>query len=340
MLREWTFNALLLAISLGIIYAGAEAYVSIDIDDGMQFDLEMWRYSRSLKQVSANPRLGHEHRPNSRAHLMGVDVAINSDGLRDREISVARTPGTTRIMMLGDSLTFGWGVPAENTYSKRLETKLREAGHSVEVINTGVGNYNTSMEVEYFLTRGAKYRPDIVVLNYFINDAEKTPQYETNILNRNLRAYVYFASRVDTALRQSDMASRSDWKEYYASLYDEKTNPEGLASMRAAVARLAEYCKKESLPLYLVNYPELRVLKEYPFPFVDKLVRSLADSNGARFLNLLPAVKNLEPASLWVTAPDPHPSVVAHEAFASAMFAYFDGELARAGAGALSTGKH
>jgi hypothetical protein len=44
--RQWGLNALLLALSLLVVYSGAELYVGYAIDDGMQFDLEMWRYSR------------------------------------------------------------------------------------------------------------------------------------------------------------------------------------------------------------------------------------------------------------------------------------------------------
>lgn len=157
-----------------------ELYVEVFVDDGMQYEIEMWRYAAEIKQISRNPRIGHEHHPEASARLMRVDVAINSDGLRDRELSPDRTPGEFRIMMLGDSLTFGYGILVEKTYSKRLEAKLRNAGHAVEVINSGMGNYNTSMEVEYFIACGAKYHPDIVLLNYFINDAELMPKYETN----------------------------------------------------------------------------------------------------------------------------------------------------------------
>lgn len=325
--REWVPDALVLFVALCIIYTGMELYVAFAIDDGMQYDLEMWRYARELKRVSENPRIGHEHRPNARARLMGVEVVTNSDGLRDREIPVDRAPGTIRILMLGDSLTFGWGIPAERTYSKRLETLLREAGHAVEVINAGVGNYNTAMEVEYFLERGVKYRPDIVVLNYFINDAEPMPKYETNILTRNLRAYVYFASRFDAALRQADVTNRADWQNYYAALYDETRNSEGLAMMRGAIKRLADYSRANGIRLYVANYPELRMLKNYPFPFVDDLMREIARTNGLLYIGLLRTVRDLDPSVLWVTPPDPHPSVVAHEAFAQELFRYFDAEL-------------
>ena len=69
---------------------------------------------------------------------MGVDVRINQRKLRDAEYPYERPAGVQRVVMLGDSVTFGWGVPAEATVSKRLERALRAAGRGVEVINTGV----------------------------------------------------------------------------------------------------------------------------------------------------------------------------------------------------------
>ena len=73
------------------------------------YDVEMSRYAVEVKMKSDNPKIGHVHRPNVQRRLMGVDVRINSDGLRDREYDVARND-SYRIAVLGDSLTFGWGV--------------------------------------------------------------------------------------------------------------------------------------------------------------------------------------------------------------------------------------
>jgi lysophospholipase L1-like esterase len=324
-LREWALNAFALALSLLVVYGAMELYVSAAVDDGMQFDLEMWRYARDIKRRSASPAIGHEHTPNTRSHLMGVDVAISSQGLRDREFPPAPPPGRTRILMLGDSLTFGWGVPADKTYAKRLEDMLRKAGHDVEVINAGVGNYNTEMEVEYFLERGAKFQPHYVVLNYFINDAEPTPQDRSNLLTRNLRALVYFASRADMAMRMANVGEHKDWRSYYASLYDE----EGVARVSGAMRRLADYCRDNGIPLLITSQPELRDPANYAFPQVDELIGRIAADNRAKYLNLRPAVRDLKPETLWVTPPDPHPSAVAHEAFAGAMFGFFDKELKR-----------
>lgn len=322
--RQGCLNIAAFALSLFIIYAGAEAYVSYAVDDGMQFDLEMWRYSRHIKRVSANPAIGHEHTPGSRAHLMGADVAISSQGLRDREFDSTPAPGRTRILMLGDSLAFGWGVPVDKTYSKRLEQMLRAADHDVEVINTGVGNYNTEMEVAYFLERGAKLKPHYVVLNYFINDAEPTPRYQTSFIARHSRAFVYFASRADAALRHVNLANHADWQDYYASLYKEG---EGLSRVAAAIDRLARHCRQEGIALYVANYPELRNPREYPFPYVDRAIERIAADYGLKYIPLLTAVRDLQPESLWVTRPDPHPSVLAHEVFAQELFRVFHAEL-------------
>lgn len=75
--------------------------------------------------------------------LQGVPVMINAEGLRDYEYDYQRPAGVTRILALGDSVTFGWGVKLEDTYPKVLERLLNggESRDRYEVLNCGVGNY-------------------------------------------------------------------------------------------------------------------------------------------------------------------------------------------------------
>lgn len=324
-LRDWGAAALALVLSLGAVYAAAEAYVSLAVDDGMQFDLEMWRYSKEIKRVAANPAIGHEHTPGTHVRLMGVDVAISSQGLRDRDYPPDPPAGRTRILMLGDSLTLGWGVPQDKTYTKRLENMLRASGRDVDVINTGVGNWNTEMEVAYFLDKGARFKPKYVVLNYFINDPEPTPHYGGNFITEHSRAVVWFASRLDSAMRQLHADHHADWRSYYASLYSKTA----MRRVDDAVGRLADYCREHGIKLIIADYPELHNPRHYPFAFVGEKVRSMAQAHHVEYLDLLPAVRDLAPSTLWVTPPDPHPSIAAHEAFAQALFRRFDAELPR-----------
>jgi hypothetical protein len=215
-------------------------------------------------------------------------------------------------------------VEQHETSSKVLEQLLLKSGRDVEVINTGVGNYNTEMQVAYFLERGFRFKPQYVVLNYFINDAEPTPRDGSNFLSRHSPAFVYFASRLDMALRMMGSGEKKDWKSYYAGLYEGVDGPGRVA---AAIEKLAKYCRENGIKLYIANQPELRNPKEYAFPQVDRMLEEIAAANKVPYIPLLPSVRDLEPETLWVTPPDPHPSAVAHEAFGKELFRVFDAEL-------------
>jgi lysophospholipase L1-like esterase len=75
-----------------------------------------------------------------------------------------------RILVLGDSVAFGPGVPENETFSNLLESRLKEQGHRVDVINTGVPGYTTYSELQYYLTAGRHLEPDIVLLAFCMND--------------------------------------------------------------------------------------------------------------------------------------------------------------------------
>jgi lysophospholipase L1-like esterase len=278
----------------------------------------MWKYARDVKQVSADPLLGHEHAPNRQARLMGVDFRTNSKGLRDREFSYERVPGKLRIVMLGDSLTVGWGVAVEDTFSKRIEALYRAAGTDVEAINFGVGNYNSIQEVESFFAEGRKYRPDVVVLNFFINDAEPlAPTHPPSSLMRMCYACVFASGRIDTLRRQ--FFDKSDWATYYLGLYEDGTS-KGWRDARAAIGRLAAATKADGVPLLIAVLPELHDVASYRFQRVTDLVRATAEENGAAFVDVLPYLKDQPSSILWVTAPDPHPNALAHKLIAQGLF--------------------
>jgi lysophospholipase L1-like esterase len=317
MKREHAFWSLMVIGTLVVAAVMIELFVRVVIDNGMQFDLEMWKYASEVKQVAANPLIGHQHRPGSRAHLMGVDVAINSKGLRDREFSYERTPGTLRILMLGDSFTEGWGVALADTFSKRLEQLYAARGVKAEVINAGVGNYGTVMEVNYFLDEGRKYDPDIVVLNFTFNDAEPVPHYTTeNPLLRFCEACVYLVGRADTLMREAEL--RSNWKNYYLGLYAD--DAPGWRDAKAALAQLASYTRAHHQKLLVASLPDLHQLDPYPLQGITDLAQQVAQDNGADFVDVLPALKTEPPLTLWVTPTDPHPNAKANALIAEALF--------------------
>ena len=159
-------------------------------------------------------------------------------------------------------------------------------------------------------------KPDIVVLTYFINDGEPMPTYpKESWLDLHSAAWIVLNYRLDSLIRQ--FGPRPDWKQYYRELYsDNARRLEGDAEGDRGVRRDR---RTTGIKIVVFHLPELRELKPYPFQDVTDKVKKVVEANGMRFVDLLPTVENMDPASLWVTVPDPHPNAKADTAFTDGM---------------------
>ncbi|MFQ5697534.1 MAG: SGNH/GDSL hydrolase family protein [Myxococcota bacterium] len=124
-----------------------------------------------------DPDVGKRLVPGWQGNSFGTHVEINSHGLRNPEIGYARTPGTYRILALGDSWTFGYRMEAPDAWPRQLERILnrdvRQRGDPTrfEVVNTGAVGYSTEQEAALLRVEGYKYHPDMVVVAYYpVND--------------------------------------------------------------------------------------------------------------------------------------------------------------------------
>jgi lysophospholipase L1-like esterase len=127
---------------------------------------------RGLVRNSDVPGLVFELKPGLEATFKGAPVRINSHGYHDLERTLEKPEGTWRIAALGDSVTFGWGVPLEHVFTQKMEQRLnqRPDNYDYEVLNFGVPAYNTAQEVTDFAARGLAYDPDVVLLVFVDND--------------------------------------------------------------------------------------------------------------------------------------------------------------------------
>jgi lysophospholipase L1-like esterase len=323
-LRRLLPRLALLASSLVFTLLVTEASLRIAFYHSKDFAMEMWKYAVQLKQPVSNPDLSFVHVPNSHAFLMGVDVNINSQGLRDDEYSFAKSPETYRIMMLGDSTTLGWGVPFEATVPKLLERELNEgrtAGTDrFEVLNAGVGNYNTVQEVAYYENIGKAFDPDFVVLMFFINDPEPVPREQKRLFVDRSYLVAFVTSRFDNLLRL--LGKRPQWQKYYASLYDD--NKPAFQACRAALARLAALGPKSRVLVALL--PELHQINDdsYPFKEQHKRIKHLLTSQGVPVIDLIDGLKDHGPENtLWITPADDHPNGKANALIAQQLQEWF-----------------
>jgi len=113
--------------------------------------------------------------PNVRSRMKAYnafDVAISTNSARlrgSREVPVEKTPGRTRILFLGDSFIFGWGVEDDETLPARLEALLKKGGADVEVLNGAVYGYDM-IHYERWYRRLEHFRPDLVILGFCIEN--------------------------------------------------------------------------------------------------------------------------------------------------------------------------
>jgi len=308
-------NSIVLVIAILFGCIAMEVALRVIFAHSLDFSMEMWKYAVKLKRPVANPDLSFAHAPNRSAFLMGVPVSINSEGLRDREFSLEKPPGVYRVMMLGDSTTLGWGVRQEDTAAKLLERKLNEAlppgFNHVEVINTGVGNYDTVQEVTYYETIGWKYHPDLVVLVFFINDPEPVPVEKKGFLIDRSYLIAFATNRIDGVMRHAGV--RPDWKTYYASLYDD--NRPGFQACKKALVSLAASTRSHNAKLLVALLPELHQINgdSYPFRPAHQKIKDVMAAENAPVLELIDGLKDHGPEeTLWVTALDDHPNAKAN----------------------------
>ncbi|MDO8281316.1 MAG: GDSL-type esterase/lipase family protein [Thermodesulfovibrionia bacterium] len=283
------------------------------------YNMEMWRYAAEIKQPLDNKRLPFHHYPNKEGVYYNAKIKTNSMGFRDFEYTLKKPEDKKRIVFIGDSFTLGWGVEFEDIYSKKLEKSLNENQNSYEVINMGVGNYNSIMETELFKSKGLSLNPDLVILMYFINDAEPTPHNVTPLEYKTRRNSYFMAFLLDRFIKFKTALDQSyDWKKYYGDLYIH--NPDNLASNKKSLEELITLCNANNIKLLIVNIPELHNLKNYPFRFATQYISQISEEGKVPFLDLLPYLADQEPESLWVSLEDPHANAKANSIISNTIY--------------------
>ena len=129
---------------------------------------------------SENAKIVYELLPGY--HLRSLNAKISSQGLNDREFSLNKPKGVTRIAVVGDSSSFGWVVGQAAGFPKVLERRLNTgADHPFEVLNFSVPGYNTSQESELIRRKVVSFSPDIVILFFCGNDVHICNYFQPEI---------------------------------------------------------------------------------------------------------------------------------------------------------------
>ena len=248
-------------------------------------------------RLSANPRIGYDMVP-FMTHPGGggrydFHGPANSMGFRDREHPRHAHRGTYRILVLGDSIGEGLRVEEDaRIFPAVLEARLRGLGLDAEVLNFSVNGYNTLQEVELLKEKGLAYRPDLVLLEYCLND---TSRIDGGILatlresDRSTCRRTVNAARLTPWLGQSALYR---FVRYRVFAPDHPADDDGLLnrdSVEEALQELHHLAEEEGFAVLVAVFPRLDALDPYPFRADHALVRSRAAYQGFSFEDLLPA---------------------------------------------------
>ena len=302
-----------------------------DISPARKGRLQFWEYDSTL---------GWKHKANQRDRFIhpafDVEVAINSAGLRDDEFdfSTIDTHSERRILVLGDS--FGWGFGVE--HAERFDTLLEQRHPGWNLINASVSGYGTDQQYLWLRENGVKYRAKAVLLllyqNDFANNSAKEQYwyYKPRFRLINGQLELFNVPVPDATFRQHVQRFIAGQTYLYGYLYKTVFTPLNLRYQAGKIARqreqgeqkpvessnditgailnaIDEFCRENGMEFYIVSVPSQ--------PRYIDFLADFSAKNEINYLSLNSAFADL-PESDYVIPRDRHwnangHNIAAHE---------------------------
>lgn len=221
-------------------------------------------------------------KPHADMRVFGVRVRTNELGFRDNRAAIPpKRPGEFRVIVLGDSFTFGPGVEYEHLFTSLLQGRLARMRPDVHVINLAVEGYNVVQYQAVLEEVGLRLEPDLVLVALFpVNDFEMDTYRNNRLVAQGhpppahwpeslyvYRAYLHRVENVahkiaDRLLPAAAPAPDEGWErniaalKAIATLADARGLPlavallphtRGFETQRATFGRLDAYCHAQGL---------------------------------------------------------------------------------------------
>lgn len=244
---------------------------------------------------------------------------LNSWGFRDQEIALP-APGQKSLVVLGDSFAAGHGIKrAEDRFSDLLAKSL---GRNWRVYNASIVGWDTVDELQAL--KNLPFKPDVVVLAYYLNDIFNAAQQTGFPLHFAVRLP---GGALKTLLEHSALADFVYWRFSRGgnlpggaqSFWEALQGAYGDSAVWTVHAReldaLSRYCADNHIRLVAVVFPMLQAPGESA-PLTAKVSAQLT-GQGAEVIDLSPVLNGRLATSLVVNAFDAHPNEALHSEVAA-----------------------
>jgi len=303
-----------------------------------------------------HPDLGMRYVPGAvwrfRHPEYSVEYAINEDGFRKPTSPGHQLPSPgDRLLLLGDSFTFGQGVSYETTWGAIAEGLLRQRGGRLHLINAGVQGMDTRSELLLLRELAPRYRPEAVIVGFLINDLytnvplDAAPKAETGPAKwSHVRDEVFVRAGAARTFHLLQLARRivTSNDAMYAKLYLAAPGRgeflrlplsgrprRQLAVTEELLKQLAAECRALNVPLIVLSIPQqFQVLQQLTqgeragdidVAFYDRYFADLGRRVGFTWVATLDAlVEAEEPARLYYRL-DGHLSAEGHAVVAGVL---------------------
>jgi len=272
------------------------------------------------------------------------DYKKNRWGLRDDSPTTAKPAGVKRVFMLGDSFTFGLGVPEDDLiFPNMIERALNErrfesAPNGIELMNAGEPGALSADWLRIWRLVGAEYQPDLVVVVFFLRDGTETlliPEFfmriREDVVQRNADSYWYrnfYTFRLVRDRLDRNKIARTYTQRFIDAYFGSESQTAEWRRAQRNLAQLRDNARQAGADFALVIYPVLVQLDEhYPFTGICDAIEDYGESIGVPVYNLLPDFLGHDASQLWVSPWDQHPNGQGHRITADALTPFLAGLL-------------
>lgn len=286
--------------------------------------------SLMIHRRSEDPLLIYELTPGAEVSKQHIQYRINWAGFRDDEfpdpLTHAKAADEYRIVVLGDSVAWGWGVEMDKVWPQILESSAQDIlpGKQVRVYNLAVNGYSTPQEVRVLAKYGLQYQPDLVILNYVLNDPEVEDgglSWYFDAVNRIeilYKARFLFALVCNVAKAQlgylAEPPNNSATDHFYLTHHSDLFN-----DVEHGFEDLADTARAHRIAVMVIVTPVFRFMKDEPYPWagIHRQIEALSKKHQFMFLDTQPALSAFDSADVSF---DPiHPNDQGHEIIAAAV---------------------